>query len=175
VTESVLLTEVEMASGLIEALSARGFRLAIDDFGTGYSSLSHLLELPVGHLKIDRGFIREFATSHKHQALVRGIISIAEGLGLGTVAEGVESAEEVERLRELGCRQLQGYFISAALPAREALTFETDAATFERQGELFAGIDATPTSIAADFARSAEWELDIEPGVSASTASTDNV
>ncbi len=156
ITESdVILLDDTLATNL-RRIGDLGVQLAIDDFGTGYSSLSHLLELPVGHLKIDRGFIREFATSHKHQALVKGIISIAEGLGLGTVAEGVEAAEEVERLRELGCRQLQGYFISAALPAREALLFETDDPIFQRQGELFTDIDATPTSIIADFAPLAE-------------------
>ncbi|MGB8861493.1 MAG: EAL domain-containing protein, partial [Ilumatobacteraceae bacterium] len=147
----------DMLADNLRRIGELGVKLAIDDFGTGYSSLSHLMELPVSHLKIDRAFIREFTTSRQHRTLVKGVISIAEGLGLGTVAEGVETAEDVDQLRQMGCRQLQGYAISAALPVAEALVFETDASRFHRQHELFAESPAPhahrPSAPVADVAR----------------------
>jgi diguanylate cyclase (GGDEF)-like protein/PAS domain S-box-containing protein len=117
VTESVLLTEVEMASGLIEALSARGFRLAIDDFGTGYSSLAYLHRLPIDKVKIDKSFVRDLATHASEAALARGIIGLAKSLNIGVVAEGVESQAQLDFVRDNGCDEAQGYFLGKPVPA----------------------------------------------------------
>ncbi len=112
VTESVLLTEVETASGLPDSLADAGFRLAIDDFGTGYSSLAYLTRLPIHKLKIDQAFIRSLSTDPAGAALTRGIIGLARSLKLGVAAEGVETAGQLEFLREAGCDEAQGYFFS---------------------------------------------------------------
>jgi len=117
VTESVLLTEVEMASGLIEALSGRGFRLAIDDFGTGYSSLAYLHRLPIDKVKIDKSFVRDLATDANEAALARGIIGLAKSLKIGVVAEGVETQAQLDFVRDNGCDEAQGYFLGMPMPA----------------------------------------------------------
>ncbi|MGB8859168.1 MAG: EAL domain-containing protein, partial [Ilumatobacteraceae bacterium] len=136
ITESDIILLDDMLHTSLRRISAMGVHLAIDDFGTGYSSLSHLVELPVDHLKIDRSFIAGITTSPKQDPLVCAVISIATGLDLSVVAEGVETAEQVARLREMGCGQLQGYFVSAALPQHEALTFTTDLARFREVDSL---------------------------------------
>jgi len=117
VTESVLLTEVEMASGLIEALSERGFRLAIDDFGTGYSSLAYLHRLPIDKVKIDKSFVRDLATDPNEAALARGIIGLARSLKIGVVAEGVETQAQLDFVRDHGCDEAQGYFLGRPMSA----------------------------------------------------------
>jgi EAL domain-containing protein (putative c-di-GMP-specific phosphodiesterase class I) len=117
VTESVLLTEVEMASGLIEALSERGFRLAIDDFGTGYSSLAYLHRLPIDKVKIDKSFVRDLATDPDEAALARGIIGLARSLKIGVVAEGVETQAQLDFVRDHGCDEAQGYFLGRPMSA----------------------------------------------------------
>jgi len=117
VTESVLLTEVETASGLPEALAAAGFRLAIDDFGTGYSSLSYLMRLPSDKLKIDQSFVRSLSSDPAGAALTQGIVGLAKSLKLRVVAEGVETAGQLEFLRAAGCDEAQGFFFSRPLPA----------------------------------------------------------
>jgi EAL domain-containing protein (putative c-di-GMP-specific phosphodiesterase class I) len=116
-TESVLMTEVEMASGLIEALSGRGFRLAIDDFGTGYSSLAYLHRLPIDKVKIDKSFVRDLATDPNEAALARGIIGLAKSLKIGVVAEGVESQAQFDFVRDNGCEEAQGFFLGHPVSA----------------------------------------------------------
>jgi EAL domain-containing protein (putative c-di-GMP-specific phosphodiesterase class I) len=100
-------------------LKALGVRLAVDDFGTGYSSLSSLRNLPVDTLKIDKTFIDGVTSGAEAAGVVHAIIALAETLHLGTVAEGVEHRDQVRRLGELGCQQLQGYCFSKPLPATE--------------------------------------------------------
>jgi diguanylate cyclase len=89
---------------------ALGVGIAIDDFGTGYSSLSYLRQFPVTSLKIDRSFVADLATT-RDAGLVRSIISIADALGLGTVAEGVETADQLELLAAADCHVAQGFFL----------------------------------------------------------------
>jgi diguanylate cyclase (GGDEF)-like protein len=114
-TESALLEE--RASGSLAELVERGIRLAIDDFGTGYSSLVHLRELPVHSLKIDRSFVRGVETGGSDVAIVGAVVALAQALGLTVVAEGVETAVQLERLRGLGCDLAQGYHLAPPLPA----------------------------------------------------------
>lgn len=112
ITENVLVDDWEGAFGSLEILSLLGVRLAIDDFGTGYSSLSYLRTLPCNVLKIDRSFIKDIATDPKVQAIAGSIFQMADGLGLNVVAEGVETISQLNCLRSLGCRQIQGFLAS---------------------------------------------------------------
>jgi diguanylate cyclase (GGDEF)-like protein/PAS domain S-box-containing protein len=110
-TESVLMQEGDSTAGLLESLSACGISLALDDFGTGYSSLSYLKRFPIKRVKIDRSFVRDIDTSEGDAALARAVIAMAHGLGVDVVAEGIESLEQLAKLRRYGCDEGQGYFL----------------------------------------------------------------
>jgi diguanylate cyclase (GGDEF)-like protein len=112
ITESVLLHEPEAARRNIELLRVAGVRFSIDDFGTGYSSLSQLRELAADELKIDQSFVRGKLQGAEQVAVLRAIIDMAHGLGLRTVAEGVENKQQWDLLAELGCDYAQGYLVS---------------------------------------------------------------
>jgi diguanylate cyclase (GGDEF)-like protein/PAS domain S-box-containing protein len=114
-TESHLMRDIEEKARLLNRLGDLGVGLAIDDFGTGYSSLSYLKSLPVDSIKIDGSFIRGVATDPDDEAIVRAILAMAHSLRLSVVAECVENAEQLERLRALGCDEYQGFLESAAL------------------------------------------------------------
>jgi len=96
----------------MEALKRLGVRFSIDDFGTGYSSLAYLKRLPMDEIKIDRSFVRDITTDPSDANLVEIIITMAERLGLAVVAEGVETEEQLDFLRDKGCRLFQGYYFS---------------------------------------------------------------
>ena len=117
VTESTLMTDPLRATTVLEQLSGLGIRIAIDDFGSGYSSLSHLRRLPVDVLKIDRQFVVNMSTDESDETIVRSTIDLAHNLGLAVVAEGVESQQNIDRLVELGCDSIQGYFVSEPVGA----------------------------------------------------------
>ncbi|MGC2461382.1 MAG: EAL domain-containing protein [Steroidobacteraceae bacterium] len=116
-TESAVMTDPEESVAILEELSTMGVLVSVDDFGTGYSSMSYLRRFPIDKLKIDRGFIDEVMSRPEDASIVRAIVSLAHGLKLKVVAEGVESTEQVEFLKTLGCDQYQGYHFSPALPA----------------------------------------------------------
>ncbi len=116
ITENVLISEMARSKAVIEALRDRGFDVSLDDFGTGYSSLSYLTQLSISELKIDRSFIMKCLSSEQSLSLVRSIILIAQSGHMSTVAEGVETIEQYEKLRELGCDIIQGYYFSKPLP-----------------------------------------------------------
>jgi EAL domain-containing protein (putative c-di-GMP-specific phosphodiesterase class I) len=97
-------------------IRALGVRVAVDDFGTGWSSLATLASLPVDVLKLDRSFTAAMDESPTHAALVHGVVTMADGLGLTTIVEGVETAEQVERLREFGVRLAQGFHLGRPGP-----------------------------------------------------------
>jgi diguanylate cyclase (GGDEF)-like protein len=118
-TEATLMSNAESSVALLKELSALGVVVAIDDFGTGYSSMSYLQRFPVDKLKIDRSFISDLATNPGDASIVRAIISLAHGLQLKVIAEGVESEEQLAILRRMGCDQYQGFFRSAAVPPTE--------------------------------------------------------
>lgn len=109
ITESSLVDDPEGAQRMLLALRDLGCRIYIDDFGTGYSSLSYLVNLPVHSLKIDRSFIIGMGKNQSAYLVVASVISMAQSLGLRVVAEGIETTEDVDRLRELGCDEGQGY------------------------------------------------------------------
>ena len=111
-TESIMITEPEQALAALRRLNTLGVRIAIDDFGTGYSSLSLLQSFPIQRLKIDRSFISGIADDVSARSLVKTILAMSDALGLDTVAEGVETARQLEALIELHCAKAQGYLIS---------------------------------------------------------------
>jgi diguanylate cyclase (GGDEF)-like protein len=116
ITESAMMHDTETVVQNLHALRELGLRIAVDDFGTGYSSLAYLEQFPVDILKIDRSFVTAL-TDDDPAGLAQAVIQIAETLGLMTVAEGVETAEQAERLRALGCRAAQGYHLGRPLDA----------------------------------------------------------
>ncbi|MCD2174452.1 EAL domain-containing protein [Rhizobium sp. C4] len=121
ITESLLLGDDSTISETLDAIVGLGVSLTIDDFGTGFSSLSYLARFPITTLKIDRTFVHDLETNDKNAVLCRAIISMAQGLGLKTVAEGIETAEIAARLRRLGCQTGQGYLWSRPQPAETML------------------------------------------------------
>jgi EAL domain-containing protein (putative c-di-GMP-specific phosphodiesterase class I) len=102
----------EAQLGALQALRNLGSRILIDDFGTGYSSLSYLKHLPIDTLKIDRAFVRDMAVDQNDFAIVSAIVGIAKSLALHLVAEGIETIEQLDCLRKLGCQAGQGFFFS---------------------------------------------------------------
>jgi Amt family ammonium transporter len=116
ITESVMMEDVEAVIATLDALHRLGVRLAIDDFGTGYSSLSYLRRFPVDILKIDRSFVHGLGKDMEGTAIVHAAITLAHNLGMQIVAEGIETEEQLDQLRALGCDQGQGYYFSKPLP-----------------------------------------------------------
>jgi diguanylate cyclase len=114
-TESAVMSDPEESVTILEQLSQMGVIVSVDDFGTGYSSMSYLRRFPIDKLKIDRAFISEIMSRPDDVSIVRAIISLAHSLRLKVVAEGVETPEQLNVLRSLGCDQYQGYHFSAAL------------------------------------------------------------
>jgi predicted signal transduction protein with EAL and GGDEF domain len=122
-TESSLVEDIKGTAAIMHELRDAGIRIAIDDFGTGFSSLSYLQRLPIDTLKIDRSFISRIPTNEGDMKLVRSIISIGKELDLEVVAEGVETREQLEFLRSIGCEQIQGYYFSRPLTAPDFESF----------------------------------------------------
>ena len=117
ITESIAMESADIVVGNLEALRGRGIRIAIDDFGTGYSSLNYLKRYPVHSLKIDRSFVTDVATSPADAGIVRAVIEMAHGLNLNALGEGVETRDQFVHLQQYGCDEMQGYWVSPALPA----------------------------------------------------------
>lgn len=118
-TESTVMTNAASSVALLQQLSGMGMSLAIDDFGMGYSCLSYLRRLPIDRLKIDRSFVRDMDADAGSALIVQAIVSLARSLRMKVVAEGVETAGQLERLQRMGCDQYQGYYFSPAKSARE--------------------------------------------------------
>ncbi|MGL4343660.1 MAG: EAL domain-containing protein, partial [Cellulosilyticaceae bacterium] len=115
VTETVVMEDVKVAQNILKELKVSGFQIAIDDFGTGYSSLSYLKKFIFDHLKIDISFIREIAQKEEDRAIVAAIISISKALKLKTVAEGIETPQQLQLVREMGCEMGQGFLWDAPM------------------------------------------------------------
>lgn len=120
ITESVLMENAEIINASLLQLRAMGIRLALDDFGTGYSSLSYLHRFPIDNLKIDRSFVSRITGNGENIELVRTIITMAHNLGIEVTAEGVETVEQLNHLRDLQCEAAQGYLIARPTPAQNA-------------------------------------------------------
>jgi diguanylate cyclase (GGDEF)-like protein/PAS domain S-box-containing protein len=118
-TESIMLSEAQIALDFMIDMRNLGIRLSIDDFGTGYSSLSFLNKMPVHKLKIDQSFIREIQTDQNDGAIVRSIIDLGHHFNLSVIAEGVETPEQMDYVKSLGCDEIQGYLFSRPLPDDE--------------------------------------------------------
>jgi len=118
-TESTLMVDSEAAVQALSNMKARGIRLAVDDFGTGYSSLSYVKRFPLDALKIDRTSIRDVATDPDGATIMLAIISLARSLKLKVVAEGVETATQMDFLRARGCDELQGFLFSRPVPVEQ--------------------------------------------------------
>lgn len=123
VTESAVMSEPESAVKALCTLQRMGIALSIDDFGTGYSSMAQLKKMPVDELKIDKAFVLDLAKNEDDQIMVRTLISLAQNLGLNTVAEGVEDEEALSLLTEMGCTKAQGFYLSRPLPAKDFATW----------------------------------------------------
>ncbi|MEO7936102.1 MAG: EAL domain-containing protein [Dokdonella sp.] len=122
-TESVVMANAEQSIGVLRQLKAVGVTLSIDDFGTGYSSLSYLRRLPIDTLKIDKEFVGDITTDPDDEAITATVINMAHSLGLNVIAEGVETAEQAEYLREQGCDEIQGHWLSKPLPPDRCFVF----------------------------------------------------
>ncbi|MEN3293050.1 MAG: diguanylate cyclase [Burkholderiales bacterium] len=122
ITESLLIRDVEKATSVLREISESGITIASDDFGTGYSSLSVLKSLPIDILKIDQSFVRDLGKDLGDYAIVAAIVNMARALALRVVAEGVETREQLNILRDLGCDEHQGYFYSRPVPADKLLS-----------------------------------------------------
>ncbi len=125
-TESLVIRDVRESASKMEKLRELGVRISMDDFGAGYSSLSYLQRLPIDILKLDRSFVEEFKTSGGDSSLVRGIVSLAHGLGIRVTAEGVETQEQLELVHHSGCDKVQGFLLGRPSPASTALAGRSD-------------------------------------------------
>ncbi|TWC05465.1 diguanylate cyclase/phosphodiesterase [Bradyrhizobium macuxiense] len=119
ITEAVLIRDDETALAALHQLRAIGIRIALDDFGTGYSSLSYLKRFPFDKIKIDRCFVTDIADPQGSAGIVEAVVNIAAERSMTTTAEGVETAQQQQLLRELGCSEMQGYLFSAPKPAAQ--------------------------------------------------------
>ena len=119
ITEAVLMQNSEVTLRTLHQLRALGIRISMDDFGTGYSSLSYLRSFPFDKIKIDRCFIKGLGDSTESDAIVHAVAGLADSLGMTTTAEGVETREQLDRVRKLGCTDVQGFYYSPPVPLRE--------------------------------------------------------
>ncbi|HUD87938.1 MAG TPA: EAL domain-containing protein [Xanthobacteraceae bacterium] len=120
ITEAVLLEHTELNLGILDELHKLGVRISMDDFGTGYSSLAYLQKFPFDKIKIDRSFVNDLAERAEALAIIRAVTSLGSSLGMKTTAEGVETEEQLNKLREEGCTEVQGYLFSKPVPAAQA-------------------------------------------------------
>lgn len=119
ITETLLMNDAERVIEKVRELRKRGIRISIDDFGTRYSSLNYLRRFSVNTIKIDQSFVRDLQVDNGSTAIVHAVLGIAEGFGLHVLAEGVETRQQMETLRGMGCDEMQGYLFSRPLPASE--------------------------------------------------------
>ena len=120
-TENVIMKDLEQMTQKLNQLSEHGLTIAIDDFGTGYSSLNYLRKLPIHTLKVDQSFVQDINESMDDACIVNAIVSMAHGLKLNIVAEGVETKVQLDYLKSLGCQEIQGFYFGRAEPADHTL------------------------------------------------------
>jgi EAL domain-containing protein (putative c-di-GMP-specific phosphodiesterase class I) len=122
ITESMIMGDAEHSVDVLGRLKDLGVQVAVDDFGTGYSNLAYLKRFPVDKLKVDKSFVDGLGENSEDIAIVEAVISLASALGMTTVAEGIETTEQLDRLQALGCQLGQGYYFSEPLPAHKVST-----------------------------------------------------
>ena len=138
ITESVFVADNESTDEMFAKLKAIGVRLALDDFGTGYSSLGYLRKAPFDKIKIDQSFVRGAAMpGNRNAAIIRSIVTLAESLGMETTAEGAETHDELDLIRQLGCSQVQGYIFGRPAPAEEAFRLASESKKPVAEGHQF--------------------------------------
>lgn len=143
ITESLFMRDLQRSVKVMQALKEMGVSFAIDDFGTGYSSLRYLDSLPIDILKIDKSFIDRISSNQENGAVAMAVVSLARSFGLISIAEGVETQEQLDALKMRGCDTIQGYFISKPLDSQEFYGFLTDTAVKVPMQELrFSGGDS---------------------------------
>ena len=123
ITESLLMQDVESAIHIMNDLKATGIQIAIDDFGTGYSSLSYLKRFPIDRLKVDKAFVQDITTNIEDAAITKAVIAMANNMDLRVIAEGVETEDQLQYLKEKNCHEVQGYYLSRPIPAHEVCEF----------------------------------------------------
>jgi len=126
ITESTVMQDASRSADIMAELKALGVRFYVDDFGTGYSSLAYLQQFPVDALKIDRQFVSMIDTDEDSRAIVKTVIELGRSLNLKVIAEGVETRQEHEMLKDMGCDYAQGFYYSEAVPAEQAKKLLTD-------------------------------------------------
>ena len=154
VTENALMADADAAMSLLGRLSALGTTIAVDDFGTGLSSVSRLISLPINEIKVDRRFILDLTESDDSKTVVRSSIYIAHQMGVGVVAEGVETEDAWRQLRSMGCERAQGSLIADPMPARDVPAWL--ASWNQRARELRSisrSISATPAAATSEAAK----------------------
>jgi diguanylate cyclase (GGDEF)-like protein len=119
ITESCIIDDLDVASGILDRLRTAGLKISLDDYGTGYSDLSHIKKLPIYAVKIDRSFVRDIRNDNNDAVIVASIVSLAHNLNLKVIAEGVESKEQLMHLKVAGCDQVQGFYLQRPVSADE--------------------------------------------------------
>ncbi|HSF13653.1 MAG TPA: bifunctional diguanylate cyclase/phosphodiesterase, partial [Erythrobacter sp.] len=133
ITESIFIADVDATLATLHSLRNLGVKIALDDFGTGYSSLSYLRSFPFDKVKIDRSFVDDLGTNSNGHAIIRAITTLADALGMETLAEGVEDIAQFEVLEREGCRHIQGFLFSRPVPAAAVANMLRDGAGYQRQ------------------------------------------
>ncbi len=146
VTETALVTDLDLAASQLEQLRSLGVRVAIDDFGTGYTSVAHLRALPVDEIKIDSSFVHGLPDRESY-ILIQMINELAHRLDVPTVAEGVETADQVDALREIGCDCLQGFLFARPMPAADLLSWMASSRRTPAAVTAAAPTDAPPAVV----------------------------
>jgi EAL domain-containing protein (putative c-di-GMP-specific phosphodiesterase class I)/FixJ family two-component response regulator len=123
ITEGAIITDLGVTLGTLARLRLHGFGLSVDDYGTGFSSMLQLARVPCTELKVDRAFVNGASDSHQLRILLESALDIADKLGLGVVAEGVETLADWQLLRNLGCAEVQGFFIAKPMPGAQVLSW----------------------------------------------------
>ena len=119
ITESLLAQDTSHTLGILQSLKQLGVHIAIDDFGTGYSSLSYLKRFPIDRLKIDHSFVRDLDVDADDRAIATAVVTLGHSLQMRVIAEGVETARQIEILRAMGCDEIQGLYLGRPIPPDE--------------------------------------------------------
>ncbi|WP_417684044.1 EAL domain-containing protein [Roseibium sp.] len=149
VTERYPLEDLELARKIIAELQALGVRVALDDVGTGHGGMAYLQKLGIDIIKIDKMFIDAIGDDDSSTTIVDSMVELADNLGMGIIAEGVEQEEQIERLRELGVTAAQGYYFAAPMPGKQYIEFADNLAAAEREAERIAAEEAAAEAEAA--------------------------